>query len=50
MLLRAASEDEAELLRGEGLGTVLTCERELARGLGQGVIEALAASISARSA
>jgi len=50
VLLRAASEDEAELLRGEGLGTVLTCERELARGLGQGVIEALAASISARSA
>ena len=42
--------EDAQLLRGEGLGTVLTCEREMARGLGQGVIEALAASISARLA
>jgi CPA2 family monovalent cation:H+ antiporter-2 len=50
VLLRAASEDEAELLRGEGLGTVLTCEKELARGLGQGVIEALGAAFSPRSA
>ncbi|MFM2348023.1 MAG: hypothetical protein RL654_2776 [Pseudomonadota bacterium] len=50
VLLRAASEDEAELLRGEGLGTVLTCEKELARGLGQGVFDVLDAAFSSRSA